>query len=95
MSSNDNENKGWNDRDFMPVSVHEYDMARMERTIKRLWIVLILTIVCLVGSNLAWTIYENDCQDVVITQEADTWNGGSNYMNGTGEFSYGTREADN
>ena len=83
------------EKDTMPISVHEYDMARMERTIKRLWIVLLVTIFCLVGSNLAWTIYESQFQDVVITQEADTRNGGSNYMNGTGEFSYGTRETDN
>ena len=81
-------------RNAMPISVHEYDMARMERTIKRLWIALLVTIICLVGSNLAWVIYENQFEDVVIEQDADTWDGGNNYMNGTGEFSYGTRTPD-
>lgn len=79
----------------MSVSVHEYDMARMERTIVRQWIAILLLIVCLIGSNLAWVIYENQFQDVVIEQDADTWEGGSNYLNGTGDFNYGTRTPDN
>lgn len=43
----------------VPYIVHESDMARLERTIKRLWILLILLIVLLVGSNVAWLAYES------------------------------------
>ena len=80
---------------MIPYFAHEGEMARMERANKRLWIVIILLIVCLVGSNLAWTIYESQFQDVVVTQEADTGVGGNNYLNGTGDFNYGTLTTDN
>ena len=84
-----------NDCAMIPYFAHEGEMARIERANKRLWIVVILLIVCLVGSNLAWTIYESQFQDVVIEQDADTGFGGNNYLNGSGEFSYGTRTPDN
>jgi len=82
------------DAAMIPYFAHEGEMARMERVCRRLWVVVILLVVCLVGSNLAWVIYENQFEDIVIQQDADTWDGGSNYMNGTGEFSYGARETD-
>jgi MFS-type transporter involved in bile tolerance (Atg22 family) len=61
--------------------VHEGMMARLERTIKRLWILLILLVVLLVGTNIAWIVYEAQFEDVVITaeQQVDT---GSNYAVG-------------
>lgn len=55
----------------VPYIVHESDMARQERTIKRLWILLILLIVLFVGSNVAWIIYENQFEDIAVTQEAE------------------------
>ena len=68
-------------RQTVPYIVHEADMARQERTIKRLWILLILLIVLLVGTNIAWTIYESQFEDVVVTQEVDqeTDGGGNNH----------------
>lgn len=83
------------DAAMIPYFAHEGEMARMERANKRLWIALILLIVCLVGSNLAWVIYESQFENVSIQQDANTDGGGNNYMNGTGEFSYGSRETDN
>jgi hypothetical protein len=64
----------------VPYIVHESDMARLERTIKRLWILLILLIVLFVGSNVAWIIYENQFEDIAVTQEVEqeTENGGNN-----------------
>ena len=79
----------------IPYFAHEGEMSRMERIVSRLIVVIILLIVLLVGSNVAWVIYENQFQDVVVTQEADTSGGGNNYLNGTGDFSYGTRETNN
>ena len=35
----------------IPYYAHEGEMARSERTIKRLWIVILVLIVCLVGST--------------------------------------------
>lgn len=69
------------ERKSVPLIVHESDMARLERSIKRLWILLILTIVLLVGTNAVWIVYESQFEDVVTTIEAEqiTRGGGSNY----------------
>lgn len=81
--------------------VHESQMARMERIIKRLWILAIILIVLLFGSNAAWIWYENQFQDEVITVEAEqtTEGGGNNYALG-GDFngeatSQSNRQAEN
>lgn len=43
--------------------------AMAERTIKRLWVIIILLVVLLFGSNAAWVYYESQFADEVITQE--------------------------
>lgn len=48
----------------------ESSQARMERVNKRLWILCIMLIVSLLGTNGAWIYYENQFEDVVVTQEA-------------------------
>lgn len=59
----------------VPYIVHEADMARQERTIKRLWIALILCILGLIGMF----VYEAQFEEVVTneTYEADTDGGGT------------------
>ena len=59
--------------------------AQMERTIKRLWIMCILLVVLLVGSNIAWFVYESQFETVsqVTTQEVQQDNdNGNNIMVG-------------
>lgn len=43
----------------VPYIVHESSMARMERQIKRLWIVLLVVVTMLFASNVGWLIYES------------------------------------
>lgn len=73
------------DRD-VPYIVHEGDMARMERSNRRLWIIVLVLIVLLVGSNIAWLCYENSMEEVSttneVTQELDTGGGGDAMING-------------
>lgn len=73
-------------RQTVPYIVHEADMARQERTIKRLWILLILLIVLFVGSNVAWIAYESQLETVEsVVTEIDTdqeTKDGSNYVVG-------------
>ncbi|MBR6271176.1 MAG: hypothetical protein IKR26_03380 [Lachnospiraceae bacterium] len=45
------------DEYMIPYAVHEGELARSERNIKRLWIALILFVVLLFASNMAW-LYE-------------------------------------
>ena len=76
--------------DSVPYIVHESTMARMERTIKRLWIAILTLIFLLVGSNCLWLYYESKWKTVYqeVTQEAD--NGTNNFVGGDmiGETDY-------
>lgn len=65
--------------------------ALAERTIKRLWIALILLIVLLVATNAAWLVYESQFTDEVVTEnyEATADNDGVAIANGSGEVNYG------
>ena len=79
----------------VPYIVHESAMARQERTIKRLWILLILVISLLVATNGAWIWHESQFVDESWTYEATTDNGGTAVANGEGEvFIYGEGASD-
>lgn len=64
-------NAAENQNVVVPYVVHESAMARSERHNKRLWIVILVLIGALIGTNLAWIIYENSFEDYVITEEYD------------------------
>lgn len=66
--------------DAVPYVAHEADMARQERTIKRLWVLLIILVALLVGTNCAWLWYESQFEDIVVEQEVEqeTDGGGNN-----------------
>lgn len=66
--------------------VYEGTMSRMERTVRRLWILAIILIVLLVGTNIAWLIYESQFEYFTITQEAESDNGGNVILNGAGDL---------
>lgn len=51
----------------VPYVVHESAMARAERQTKVLIWVIVLLIVLLVGSNIAWIAYENSFDDMTET----------------------------
>lgn len=72
---------------MIPYFVHEGEMARAERQSKRLWILIIILIVALVGTNLAWVIYENQFQTETYTETYEAHaDGNSNaVLNGSGE----------
>lgn len=74
----------------VPYVVHESAMARSERHNKRLWIVILVLIGALIGTNLAWIIYEAQfdvVEETTITQEND--NGYNNYIGNDGDINYG------
>lgn len=63
----------------------EASAARLERTISRLWILLIIMLILLIGSNVAWICYEQQFEDVstttTVTQDVDSGNGGDAAIN--------------
>lgn len=69
----------------IPYYAHEGMMARMERTIRRLWILCIILILLLAGTNAAWLWYEMQFEDVVttneITQDVNSDGGGDAIVN--------------
>ena len=73
--------------DSVPYIVHESAMARAERAAKRLWIVIILLIVLLVGSNCAWLWYNSQFETIETTIEAEQGDG-INIVGG-GDITYG------
>lgn len=66
----------------IPYFVHEGMMARMERTIKRLWVLCIILIILLAVSNGAWIWYESQFIDeITVTQDVDSKDGGNAIIN--------------
>ena len=56
----------------MPIAQHEKDQNRLMSIIKSLIVVILVLIVLLVGSNIAWIIYESQFETVeTITEEYD------------------------
>jgi len=72
---------------MIPYIVHESAMARHERAARRQWFVIILLTLFLVGSNIAWLIYESQFEYFETTTVEQSTDGteGSVVLNGTGE----------
>ena len=61
--------------------------ALAERTIKRLWVLIILLVILLFGTNAAWIIYESQFSVEETTIEA-TADDGSTAIGANGEVIY-------
>lgn len=71
--------------------VHEADMARLERTIKRLWFSNLVAIIIIAGMAVGFFHYESQFEDVVtVTQE--TPSGNNSYIGRDGDITYGTAD---
>lgn len=69
----------------IPYIAHEADMTRMERTNRRLWILAIVLIVALIGTNAGWIYYENQFEEIAVEQEVDTGEGDATVI-GVGDY---------
>lgn len=67
----------------IPYIAHESEMARLERVIKRMFILIIILILLLFGTNAGWLWYESQFEDVetTVTQELDSGKGGNAIIN--------------
>ena len=78
----------------IPYIVFESTVARFDRVIKRLWIVILILVFLLLGTNLAWLYYESQYEviDTTTTQTVtqDTEEGGTNSF--IGGDNYGTTD---
>lgn len=81
----------------VPFVVHESMMQRAERSVKRMWILIIVLALLLVGSNVGWLIYESQFEVVetteIIQENADGYN---NYIGNDGDINNGeTNDTEN
>ena len=84
----------------IPYYVHEGEMARQERHIRRLWILCIIIFAALVATNAGWIWYESQFEEQEITQEVtqDSGFGGDNTFTGTiigGDYNGETEDQNN
>lgn len=74
----------------VPYIVHESAMARLERTIRRLWILCIIIFAAFVFSNVAWIYYERQWETVTEQTVTQDNSGGNNTF--VGGSIYGTAD---
>lgn len=69
----------------VPYIVYESEMTRLERIIKRQFVLIIVTLCFLIGTNGIWLWYESQFQEVVttneVTQDVDSGDGGDAIIN--------------
>lgn len=65
----------------VPYIAFESVTSRQERTIKRLWILCIILIISLIGTNAGWIYYELSFEDVTVTQEVEATADGDSDLN--------------
>ena len=75
----------------VPYIAHESAVARLERVIKRLWVLALVLIVLLAASNAAWIWWESQFEEVRIEQDNES--GYNNFIGNDGDIYNG--EADN
>lgn len=84
--------KSENMPDSVPYIVHEGEMARQERTIKKLWILIIVIFSAFIITNAGWIIREFLYEDIVVSQDIDTGDGDA-IVSGAGDITYGEGKA--
>lgn len=82
----------------IPYIVFESEMARLERIIKKQFVLIIVAVVFLVGTNACWLWYESQFEEVTtttqeVTQDVDSGDGGDAVIN-DGVHINGESEAD-
>ena len=82
----------------VPYVVHEAEVSRQERQIKRMWIALIVLVVALFLTNMAWigvfNSYEYSTEEIVVEQDAQD-GGNNNYIGNNGDINNGLSENNN
>lgn len=68
----------------VPYIVFETELARLERIIRRMFVLAVVSIVLLVGTNACWLWYESQFEEVTtteVTQDVDSGDGGDAIIN--------------
>ena len=76
----------------IPYYAFEAALSRMERTIKRLWILALVLIGLLLATNAGWIYYESQFEEITITADQIADSGSNNYAIG-GDYNGGASES--
>jgi hypothetical protein len=85
-------------KENIPYIVYEATQARSERTIKKLTIALVISIILMFATNAiwlyAWCQYDYSSDETVTTVEQDSKDGGNaNYIGKNGDINNGLSES--
>jgi len=75
----------------VPFIVFESEMARLERIIRKLFILLAVVLLLLFATNGYWLWYESQFEDVVTVTQ-DNADGYNNYVGNDGDITNGEAE---
>ena len=73
----------------------ESSLAKLEKANIRLWVVVIILIVALLGTNIAWLYWESQWQYIQTETSIDAMQDGDNNVISGGDLYYGTESEDN
>ena len=76
----------------VPYIVHEGDVARLERVIKRLWVLVLALIILLCASNAAWIWWESQYETIETTITQENADGYNNYIGNDGDIVNGNAD---
>ena len=76
----------------VPYIAHESAVARLERVIKRLWVLALVLIVLLAASNAAWIWWESQYQTIETTITQENADGYNNYIGNDGDIVNGNAD---
>ena len=76
----------------VPYIAHESAVARLERVIKRMWVLVLSLIILLVASNGAWIWWESQYQTIETTITQENADGYNNYIGNAGDIVNGNAD---
>ena len=76
----------------VPYIAHESAVARLERVIKRLWVLALVLILLLAASNAAWIWWESQYQTIETTITQENADGYNNYIGNDGDIVNGNAD---
>ena len=76
----------------VPYIGHEGAVARLERVIKRLWVLVLALIILLCASNAAWIWWESQYETIETTITQENADGYNNYIGNDGDIVNGNAE---
>ena len=76
----------------VPYIAHESAVARLERVIRRMWVLVLSLIILLVASNGAWILWESQYQTIETTITQENADGYNNYIGNDGDIVNGNAD---